>query len=165
LRYPYTYTYTFNSQRIPILYSSAFFSDPYFTNIKTAKYVRIQNPGSTTTNPGSTITISQIAVYDIYGVNLAVGKPIRTNTEVTNAYILVNNNRSTTPTNYITSSNSTDWFEIDLCNMYTIASIVIYASTTQSIPTILYDNTYTQIANTDTTVALNIVSTIPITAT
>lgn len=140
LRYPYTYTYTFNSQRIPILYSSAFFSDPYFTNINTAKYVRIQNPGST-------ITISQIAVYDIYGVNLAVGKPIRTNTEVTNAYILVNNNISTTPTNYITSSYSTDWFEIDLCNMYTIASIVIYASTTQSILTILYDNTYTEVAS------------------
>jgi hypothetical protein len=88
--------------------------------------------------------ISQIGVYNLYDINIAIGNPIRSN--INSASILVNNNTSTNTNSYISSNSNNDWWEIDLCYCSYITSIILYVNVTPGenniIPIDFYDDTY-----------------------
>ena len=119
---------------VGLTYAQSALTDSYLTGATMTRYIRVENPGYS-------MRISQIAIYDIFGVNLAVGCPTRSTLD--NSYILVNNSitpeaaaslSTTSIPIEVNSTSTTDYWEIDLGIAYPITSINIYASGTSTQP-------------------------------
>ena len=129
---------------ISLTYSPTASIDPVFTSALCGRYIRFENP----VGNSSGFTIRNLAVYDIYGKCISVGKttlvpvaPIYTNPYyyqkppvITSSSQNALNNTGYTNANLVVPG---DWWEIDLGQTYSIKDIVVNASL--SLPYVVYD--------------------------
>ena len=115
-------------------YARTAVTDPHLTEVIRARYVRIQNPGLLLTNkvPSSnepTVMFSQVVVYDIFGINIASGKPARALSSLSNnVYFPISNDLSfkKVEDSFRSSAVPGDWWEVDLGDNHSISSVKIY---------------------------------------
>ena len=122
---------------VALTYADSALTDPYLTGVIRARYIRIVNPGLVINNSEIPPTLSQIIVYDLFGANIAIGKPTSCSSD---SIVLFNPVSSTATTEFIFNNIPGDWWEVDLGDEYSISSVILNSTTRVSnIPLTFYN--------------------------
>jgi sugar lactone lactonase YvrE len=113
---------------VALRYAKSVLNDPYLINVIRARYIRLENPGLVILDSETPPEFSQLTVYDLFGLSIAIGNPTRcSKTDATTVY----NPVSSTATAPFTFSNIPgDLWEVDLGDEYSISSIVLNSTNT-----------------------------------